>query len=79
MLLPSGISFKCHEEVLSSQPTIPPKRFDIFTLTMGDAQKVLMRSDLFLNSRESFRKLKKSITSYFLFAVKKGGHEKKQI
>ena len=30
MLLPSGNPFKCHEEVLSSQPMIPPKRFDIF-------------------------------------------------
>ena len=24
--------FKCHEEVLSLQPMIPPKRFDIFPL-----------------------------------------------
>ena len=31
MLLPSGNSFKCHEEVLSLQPMIPPKRFDIFS------------------------------------------------
>ena len=30
MLPPSGIPFKCHEEVLSLQPMIPPKRFDIF-------------------------------------------------
>ena len=29
MLLPSGNSFKCHEEVLYLQPMIPPKRFDI--------------------------------------------------
>ena len=29
MLLPSGNPFKCHEEVLSLQPMIPPKRFDI--------------------------------------------------
>ena len=28
MLLPLGNPFKCHEEVLSSQPLIPPKRFD---------------------------------------------------
>ena len=27
--------FKCHEEVLFLQPTIPPKRFDIFSLTEG--------------------------------------------
>ena len=38
-LLPPGNPFKCHEEVLSLQPMIPPKRFDIFPLT-GDAQKV---------------------------------------
>ena len=30
MLLPSGNPFECHEEVLSLQPMIPPKRFDIF-------------------------------------------------
>ena len=30
MLLPSGNPFKCHEELLSLQPMIPPKRFDIF-------------------------------------------------
>ena len=29
MLIPSGNPFQCHEEVLSSQPMIPPKRFDI--------------------------------------------------
>ena len=32
MLLPSGNPIKCHEEVLSLQPTIRPKRFDIFSL-----------------------------------------------
>ena len=31
MLLPSGKPFKCHEEVLYSQPMIPPKRFNILT------------------------------------------------
>ena len=25
-----GNPFKCHEEVLYLQPTVPPKRFDIF-------------------------------------------------
>ena len=29
MLPPSGNPFKCHEEGLSLQPMIPPKRFDI--------------------------------------------------
>ena len=28
--IPSANPFKCHEEVLSLQPMIPPKRFDIF-------------------------------------------------
>ena len=32
--------FKCHEEVLYLQPMIPPKRFDIFSPSLGDAQKV---------------------------------------
>ena len=32
MLLPSGNPFKCHEEILSLQPMIPPKRFDFFSL-----------------------------------------------
>ena len=41
LLLPSGNPFKCHEEVLSLQPMIPPKRFDISPpLTGRDAQKV---------------------------------------
>ena len=36
MLLPSGNSFKGHEEVLFLQPMIPPKRFDIiFTPDWG--------------------------------------------
>ena len=30
MLLPLGNPVKCHEEALSLQPMIPPKRFDIF-------------------------------------------------
>ena len=38
--LPSGNPFKCHEELLSLQPMIPPnKRFDIFP-SVWDAQKV---------------------------------------
>ena len=36
MLLPSGNNpIKCHEEVLSLQPMIPPKRFDVFSPTGG--------------------------------------------
>ena len=30
-----GNSFKCREEVLSLQPMIPSKRFDVFPLTGG--------------------------------------------
>ena len=40
ILQPSGNPFKCHEEVLSLQPMIPCKRFDISPLTGG----VLRRS-----------------------------------
>ena len=40
MLLPKGNPFKCHEEVLYLPPMIPPKRFDIFSPWLGDAQKV---------------------------------------
>ena len=29
MSLPLGIPFKCHDKVLSLQPMIAPKRFDI--------------------------------------------------
>ena len=39
MLLPSENPFKCHEDVLSLQPMIPPKRFDI-SPPVWDAQKV---------------------------------------
>ena len=35
MSLPSGNLFKCHKEVWSLQPMIPPERFDIFPLTGG--------------------------------------------
>ena len=37
MLLPSGRRnpSKCHEEVLSLQPMIPPKHFDIFPPDWG--------------------------------------------
>ena len=36
MLLSSGNPSKCHEEVLSLQPMIPPtKRFDIFSPLCG--------------------------------------------
>ena len=35
MLPPSRNPIKCHEEVLSLQPMIPPKRFDIFPPDWG--------------------------------------------
>ena len=41
--LPSGNPFKCHGDVLSLQPMIPPtdptKRFEIFLPVVSDAQK----------------------------------------
>ena len=40
MLLLSGNPFKYHEEVLSWQSMIPPKRFDIFSSWPADGQKV---------------------------------------
>ena len=40
MLLPSGNTFKCHEEVLYFQLLIPTKRFEIFPPRLGDVQKV---------------------------------------
>ena len=51
MLPPSGNPFKCHEEVLSLQSIIPPKRFDIFPLTGGcseglDAFRVFFKHTL---------------------------------
>ena len=41
---------KCHDEILSLQPMMPPKRFDILSPCLGDAQKVQMRSDFSLNN-----------------------------
>ena len=35
MLLPSGNPFECHEEASFLQPTIPPRRFDIFPPDWG--------------------------------------------
>ena len=50
MLLPSGNPFKCHEEVLYFQLLlVPPKRFDIFSPRLGDAQKVQVHSDFYLS------------------------------
>ena len=40
LLTQSENPFKCHEEVLYFQLLIPPKRFDIFSPRLGDAQKV---------------------------------------
>ena len=34
---------RCHEEVFSLQPMIPPNPFDIFCPWLGDAQKIEMR------------------------------------
>ena len=40
LLLLLGDQIKCHEEVLSLQAMFPPKRFDNFSLCLGDAQKI---------------------------------------
>ena len=40
-MLPSGNPIKCHEEVLSSQPMIPPKHFDIFSPLTGGCSEGL--------------------------------------
>ena len=53
MLLPSGNPFKCHEEVLSLQPTIPPKCFDTFPPDWG----MLRRSTRVQNFLETARSL----------------------
>ena len=50
MLLPSENPIKCHEEVLSLQPTFPPKHFDTLPPPppppcLGDVQRVWMRSE----------------------------------
>ena len=42
----SGNPIKCHEEVLCLQPMFPPKRFDIFSLYLEDAQKAATAADV---------------------------------
>ena len=42
ILLPSENPFQCHEEVLSLQPIIPPKRFDIFPPLTGGCPEGLI-------------------------------------
>ena len=52
MLLPSGNPFKCHEEVLYSQPMIPPKRFDIFHLDWGMLKRSRCCVQMFLETNK---------------------------
>ena len=47
MLLSSGNPIKCHEEVLSLQPIIPLKRFDISPLMSGGCSEALDAFRLF--------------------------------
>ena len=49
MLPPSGNLFKCYEEVLSLQPMIPPKCFDVFPSAVGCSQGPQVRSEFSLN------------------------------
>ena len=51
MLLPSGNPFKCLEEVLSLQPMIPPKRFDIFPPDWGMLRRYLDAFRFFIKQR----------------------------
>ena len=53
MLLPSGNPVKSHEEVLSLQPVIPPKRFDIFFPLTGGCSKGLHAFRFFFEDRYS--------------------------
>ena len=56
ILLPSGNSIECHEE-LSLQPMFQPELFDNFSTCLFDwvdAQKVQMRSDFFLDTPQQF-------------------------
>ena len=70
MLLPSVIQIKCHGEILSLQPVIPPKRFDIFP---PDWEMLRMSSldafTFFLQYKNGNKKLliSAAITSVFPF------------
>ena len=70
MLLPSVNPFKCHEEVLSLQPIIPPKRFDIFPLT-GECSEGLDAFIFFFKQRGKLQETKEINNKLLLFAVKK--------
>ena len=56
MLLPSENPFKCHEEFFGYlQLLIPPKRFDIFSPLLGDAQKFWAHSDFSFKKGYGFK------------------------
>ena len=50
MLLPSVNPIKCHEEVLSLQPMISPKRFDIYFPDWGMLRRSRCVQMFFLNT-----------------------------
>ena len=60
MLLPSGNPFSCHEDVLSLQSMIPPKRFDIFPPDRGMLRRS-RRVPIFLETTRSLVFEEKSV------------------
>ena len=56
MLLPSGNPFKSYEEVLSLQPMIPPKRFDISPPDWGMLKRSRRVSSDFSSNEYDYRK-----------------------
>ena len=72
ILLPSGNPLKCHEEVLSSQPMIPPKRFDLFPPLAGGCSEGL---DAFRFFFKYFYLIHQAVT----FSRSKGKKEQEKI
>ena len=65
MLLPSGNPFKCHEEVLSLQPMIPPKHFNIFPSDWGMLRRSSCVQFFFKHSHQSGFYLSDVVTGLF--------------
>ena len=75
MLLPLGNPFKCREDVLSLQPMIPPKRFDIFSPCVGcseglDAFRFSLNSRTILTFTTTLLMVSRvKVTLFFLSSV----------
>ena len=76
MLLPSENPFTCHEEVLSLQPIIPPKRFDIFPLTGGCSEG--LDDFIFVFKQRGKLQETKEINNKLLFICRKEGSPRKK-